>query len=103
MKVVYATNFVFVFWLLVATPYWKISHHVKSHTPWECHSNCYFIIENAYKYIIGKLNQTLSWFNKVTHKHNSKKFVTISNKLECTRKKNYLLPNNTSPPSLTYS
>ena len=34
MKVAYATNFIFVFWLIVATPYWNSTHRV-SHTPWK--------------------------------------------------------------------
>ena len=40
MKVAYATIFALVLWLIVATPYWKPSHRVSSHTLWIGYSSC---------------------------------------------------------------
>ena len=48
MKVAYATKLVFVFWLIVAAPYWKSSLRVFSHTPRKRFSNCCY--ESIYEH-----------------------------------------------------
>ena len=36
MNVTWIINLVFTLWLSLATPYWRNSHIVYSHNPWEC-------------------------------------------------------------------
>ena len=36
MKFAYATTLVFVYWLIVATSYWTLSHYAQTHTNLEC-------------------------------------------------------------------
>ena len=74
MKVACATNFVFILWLLLTTPYWTNSHGVTSHNPWACLAQICFTTKDAHKNVTS--NRIVGYFANT-----SKHYVCINNKL----------------------